>query len=249
MPISFDDLTPGASGLAFNGSPATSQNLDAAHAAMNLSPQERALYQRHLTNLAAGGVAHPGGGTSTLYQSVQQGPDGKFYNVPTVWNGKIETEKWTRPADGKVFDIPNSVARQNIDKAGLQSFPSYDTPEAADARYSQMHGYMEKDTNAAKATQGMKLSPTPQLNIIPQPQSAVQPTTRLQMVSTLGQTGDGIEAPEQQKRVFPTPPYYSGPGDESLLKNPGLPPDRNTFDADGVMTDRVEAGPSRLRDI
>ena len=123
-------------------------NLPQAKADLNLNPQEQALYQRHLTNLGgAGGVDNPDGSRSSLYQSVQE-HDGKFYNVPTVWNGKIETEKWTRPEDGKVFDVPNKTAMDNVRRTGWDSFPSYASAEEADARYDAMHKYMERDTGA-----------------------------------------------------------------------------------------------------
>lgn len=121
-------------------------NLEAADAAMNLTPQERALYQRHLTNLyGSGGVDNPDGSRSTLYQTVEE-HNGRFYNVPTVWNGRVETQPWTRPSDGKTFSIPSDVAMANIKREGWDNFPSYASPEEADARYEQMHSFMEKDT-------------------------------------------------------------------------------------------------------
>lgn len=115
---------------------------------LDLTPQERALYKRHLSNLwGEGGVNNSDGSRSTLYQAVQE-HDGKYYNIPTVWGGKIETEPWTRPSDGKVFDVPNATALDNVAKAGWDSFPSYTDPDTADARYNAMHGYMEQDTNS-----------------------------------------------------------------------------------------------------
>jgi hypothetical protein len=123
-------------------------NMQAAHDALNLSPQEQALYARHLSNLyGPGGVDNPDGSRSSLYMSVQQGPNGRFYNVPTVWNGKTETEKYVRPEDGKVFDVPNATARTNIDAAGIDSFPSYATADEAVQRYKDMHDFMERDTS------------------------------------------------------------------------------------------------------
>ena len=128
--------------------PQIASNLDAAKNDMNLTPQEEALYNRHLTNLTGpGGVDNADGSRSTLYQSVQAGPGGRYYNVPTVWDGKRETKKFTRD-DGKVFDVPNDKALANIATAGWDSFPSYGTPEEADKRYGQMHGYMDRDVGA-----------------------------------------------------------------------------------------------------
>lgn len=120
-------------------------HLDEAHKAMNLSPEERNLYQLHVQNLyGPGGVDHPDGSRSTIYQTVEE-HDGKFYNVPTVWHGKIETKEWKDPKTGKVWDIPNETALQNIERMGWDKFPSYSTPQEADKRYQQMHEYFDKD--------------------------------------------------------------------------------------------------------
>lgn len=136
-------------------------NLDSADAEMKLTPQERQLYQMHFQNLyGPGGVDHPptpdnpGGSRSTLYQAVQE-HGGKFYNIPTVWNGQIETQPYTDPKSGKVFDVPNQNALANVGKMGWDNFPAYDTPDAADARYSQMHKFIDQDTsNYYKFKQG-----------------------------------------------------------------------------------------------
>ena len=107
-------------------------NLEAANEAMSLSKQERDLYTRHLNNLYGnGGVDNPDGSRSTLYQSTVNGPDGKVYSIPTVWNGKI-------------LDPKDAVAR--VEKEGWDKFPSYDSVEEAESRYQEMHKYMEKDT-------------------------------------------------------------------------------------------------------
>ncbi len=113
-------------------SPFDHPNLAAANAEMQLSPQEIALYQRHLTNLyGSGGVDNPNGSRSTLYQAVVGGPEGKFYSIPTVRNGAI---------------IPPRDAAAMAAKEGWGNFPAYSSPEEADARYEKLHGYMEKDT-------------------------------------------------------------------------------------------------------
>jgi hypothetical protein len=145
--VDFSQLAPQSGGADFSTltTPQFQSNLPAARQMLNLNPQEQALYQRHLTNLmGVGGVDNPDGSRSTLYQSVQE-HNGKFYNVPTIWNGKRETEPYTRP-DGSTMDVPNQIALDNVAKAGWDSFPSYQTPDAADARYDQMHSFMEKDT-------------------------------------------------------------------------------------------------------
>lgn len=125
--------------------PPVSSGSIAAQQQLNLTPEEQALYSRHLTNLVGpGGVANPDGSRSTLYQAVQE-HGGKFYSVPTIWDGKRETEPYTRP-DGSTVDVPNQTALTNVAKAGWETFPSYATPDEADARYAQMHGFMEDDT-------------------------------------------------------------------------------------------------------
>jgi hypothetical protein len=141
---------PGAAAPIF-AQPPPQSNFAAAHAALNLTPQEQALYQRHLTNLnGPGGVdnppdaQNPQGSRSTLYQAVQE-HNGQFYSIPTVWDGKREVEPYTRP-DGSVMDVPNQTALDKVAKTGWDQFPAYSTPDEADARYAQMHDYIDKDT-------------------------------------------------------------------------------------------------------
>lgn len=121
-------------------------HFDEANEALGLNEQEADLYKRHLSNLhGAGGVDNPDGSRSSLYQAVQE-HNGAYYNIPTVWNGKREVEKWTRPSDGKTFDVPNATALKNVEKEGWERFPSYKTSDEADDRYDKMHGFMERDT-------------------------------------------------------------------------------------------------------
>lgn len=124
------------------------QYFNQANEALGFTRQEGDLYKRHLFNLyGSGGVDNPNGSRSSLYQSVQE-HEGQYYNIPTVWNGKIETEKWERPTDKKVFDVPNATALENVEKEGWNTFPSYATPTEADERYDQMHQFMELDTKS-----------------------------------------------------------------------------------------------------
>jgi hypothetical protein len=115
---------------------APSTHMNAAARDMRLTPVEQALYQRHLDNLwGPGGVdnpptpENPGGSRSTLYQS-NVDIDGKNYNLPTVY-------------DGKILSVDDAIARAQAQ--GLDKFPNYATPQAAEDRYQQMHGYMDKD--------------------------------------------------------------------------------------------------------
>jgi len=101
-----------------------------------LTPQERFLYQHHLDNLSTagrgGGVIHPNGDISTVYQAVVAGPKGRFYNIPTVWHGTI---------------VPVRTAMDFADRVGMENWPSYPTPELADQRYMQMHDFMARDVD------------------------------------------------------------------------------------------------------
>lgn len=136
-----------------------------ADEALGLTPQEGALYQRHLTNLwGPGGVDNKDEAgnvvsRSTLYQSPQQGPDGRWYNIPTVWNGKKEVEPYVKPS-GETMDVPNAKAMQNVERTGWDKFPAYNSPDEADARYEQMHKFMEQDTGDYLNAQRNKPAPT-----------------------------------------------------------------------------------------
>ena len=97
---------------------------------LNLTPQERFLYQHHLNNLQNGPVVNQDGSTSTLRQ-MSVGINGRVYNIPTVWNGAVVSP-----------DEAIARARQ----VGLDKFPSYSSEGDAEARYQQMHKFIEQDT-------------------------------------------------------------------------------------------------------
>lgn len=102
-----------------------------AQGAMDLNPQERSLYERHLKNLySSGGVDNADGSRSTLF-STTVGVEDKTYMIPTVRDGKI---------------LPADQALEAAKKEGLDFFPSYASPGEAKTRYDQMHEYMEQDT-------------------------------------------------------------------------------------------------------
>jgi hypothetical protein len=104
---------------------------ETAQKALGLTPQERALYDLHLSNLwGKGGVDHPDGSRSTLLR-VSFEHDGKTYNVPSVYDGKVLS--------------PKEAVERALD-TGIGQFPSYRSRREADARYEQMHRYMESDT-------------------------------------------------------------------------------------------------------
>ena len=112
------------------------KHFDQANTELRLNPQEQSLYLRHLTNLnGPGGVDNPPtkdnpvGSRSTLYQT-NVDIDGKNYNLPTVY-------------DGKIISVDDAVDRAKAQ--GLDRFPNYASPQTAEDRYQQMHGYMDKD--------------------------------------------------------------------------------------------------------
>jgi hypothetical protein len=97
-----------------------------------LTPQEKNLVQHHLNNLyGPGKVISPEGNVSSVLQAVVDGPGGRYYNIPTVWDGKALTV---------------DEASERAAKVGWDKWPSYATPEQADLRYEWMHESLAKDT-------------------------------------------------------------------------------------------------------
>jgi hypothetical protein len=101
--------------------PAASQNRELE----DLSPQELNLYNHHRANLYGNGkVEHSDGSISTLYQAVVKGPNiggaPAYYNIPTVWDGKI---------------LPVEQATRRAAKEGWGSWPAYHSPKEADYSY------------------------------------------------------------------------------------------------------------------
>jgi hypothetical protein len=109
----------------------TPSSLEKADKELSLTPQERGLYERHLSNLTGpGGVNNPDGSRSTLFQATVE-VDGKFYVIPTVWNGSM---------------LPEQDAIRQAGELGWDNFPSYESEDAAEKRYEAMHKFMESDT-------------------------------------------------------------------------------------------------------
>jgi hypothetical protein len=110
-------------------------NLQQAKTDLGLTPQETNLYQQHLSNLyGGGGFDQPNGQRSTLLAQVTEF-DGKYYMLPTVWDGKQHTA---------------TEAAERAKAVGLDKYPSYDSQEDAEKRYSAIHDYMDKDVVASK---------------------------------------------------------------------------------------------------
>lgn len=102
-----------------------------AHDSLQLTPQEMELYMHHLKNLWGGkGYTHQDGSVSTLFAETQGPKDGPTYITPRVHDGRIVSpdEAW-------------DMAKEK----GLDSHPSYDSPEAAKSRYDLMHNFMDHD--------------------------------------------------------------------------------------------------------
>jgi hypothetical protein len=101
---------------------------------MQLTPQEQYLYWHHLNNLyGPGKYIQPDGRVSTLMQAVVGGPGGMFYNIPTIWGGQ---------------QLSPEEATMRAGQVGWNQWPSYATPEMADARYEALHRFLEQDTEA-----------------------------------------------------------------------------------------------------
>jgi hypothetical protein len=114
-------------------------NLAAADAEMHFTPQEKDFYQLHLDRLRSPNerIVDDQGNVSTLLQMTVD-HEGKTYNIPSIWGGKI-------------VSVDDAV--KNVEKIGWDKFPSYNTPEEAEARYQRMHKYMDKDAEAFKTAQ------------------------------------------------------------------------------------------------
>jgi hypothetical protein len=121
--------------------PQTITYFNQAMSELGLTPQEQFLYQHHLNNLyGTGKVIQSNSDISTVLQAVVTGHDGKYYNIPTVWDGQV---------------LPPDQAAQRAASAGWDKWPSYSTPDAADARYEAMHAYMDKDTSVPQFSKSM----------------------------------------------------------------------------------------------
>ena len=100
-------------------------------AGLNLTPQELYLYGHHAGNVQGGSaVKNADGSTSTLYAMSVEGPSGRTYMLPTVWDGKI---------------LPPREAIKRAAAIGWDRWPSYGSPDEADARYSAMHDVLAQD--------------------------------------------------------------------------------------------------------
>ncbi|PWT78348.1 MAG: hypothetical protein C5B60_01285, partial [Chloroflexi bacterium] len=115
-------------------------NFADATEALSLTPQEQYLYQHHLQNLyGPGKVIQPDGSVSTMLQANVAGPDGRSYNIPTVWYGR---------------ELPVPMARALAARAGWNNWPSYPDAGEAERRYADMHEFMEGDTAAVGHADG-----------------------------------------------------------------------------------------------
>jgi hypothetical protein len=123
-----------------------SQHLMDADRDLNMTPQEKALYERHLMNLnGPGGVDRPDGGRSTIYNQTEE-QDGRHYVLPTIYEGQ---------------SLEGDRASKRARQQGMDTFPSYPSEKEAEDRYQKIHGYMERDTaDRNTRLQGEQLSGT-----------------------------------------------------------------------------------------
>jgi hypothetical protein len=128
-------LLPGMLHAAEPVQPTLASGVPSARSAGDtLTPQEQNLVEHHRDNLyGPGKVISPEGDVSSVLQAVVTKPpnSNRYYNIPTVWDGKALT---------------TDEASDRAAKVGWDKWPSYATPEQADLRYEWMHGLMEKDT-------------------------------------------------------------------------------------------------------
>jgi len=82
------------------------------------TPQEKFLYEHHLQNLAMPEAQNEDGTHSSLLATTMSFGD-KTYILPSIYNGKR-------------FDKPEDIERE-ARNVGLENFPSYASPEEADA--------------------------------------------------------------------------------------------------------------------
>jgi hypothetical protein len=116
--------------------PPPTDNLLAARRELALTPQEEALYWRHLANLVGpGGVDLPDGSRATLLQ-ITVTFDGTTYNLPTV-------------CDGRIVSRCDAIIRAV--NQGLSRFPAYASVAEAEARYALMHAFMARDVARARS--------------------------------------------------------------------------------------------------
>jgi hypothetical protein len=128
--MSYAGDPPGTQWLKRQKNRPRSRHFDAAMKDLQLTPQEQYLYQHHLNNLyGSGKVWNPDGSTSTILQETTE-RDGRTYNYPTVWDGKI---------------LGSEQAQQRAGAVGWDKWPSYSSDQEAQARYDKMHSYMERD--------------------------------------------------------------------------------------------------------
>jgi hypothetical protein len=98
----------------------------------SLPGKEAALIEYHRDNLRNGTYLDKGGDISTVYITGVTGPDGKVYNVPGFWDGKLHTDV------GEITDHAASL--------GWDKWPSYANGKLADAAAERDHKIVESDT-------------------------------------------------------------------------------------------------------
>lgn len=131
--------------------------------ALKLTKQEQFLYQWHVNNItgANGGKSftQPDGKTSTVLQMEEPGDliggdPKKWYNIPSVWDGKPHNE---------------DQAIAHAKKIGADKWPSYNSQAEAVARYQKMHDIMELDVSGSEQPDQLQGD---EMSAVPGPQSS-----------------------------------------------------------------------------
>lgn len=154
---------------------------------LRLNPQEQFLYQHHLKNLTGDGkVINADNSVSTIRQITVE-RDGRTYNIPTVWNGKI---------------VSADEAVKRAGSIGWDKWPSYGSEEEAQQRYDQMHEVMEEEGRRALEGPTEKSSLTDALG---------GAATRLEKPTRLPDTAlykAGVRIQEQIRKDFAAAPGW-----------------------------------------
>jgi hypothetical protein len=127
-----------------DGGQVETNHMQEADDEMQLSPEEKSLYERHWMNLhGKGGVNNPDGTRSTISNMTGE-HNGQTYNVPTVYEGR---------------HLDPDQAWRRAEEQGLDTFPHSSSRDYVDQRYDRMHGFMERDTTQKGYAQGGEITP------------------------------------------------------------------------------------------
>ena len=93
--------------------------------------KEKRLFEYHQKQLRNGTYLVKDGQVTTIDLRGVTGPDGKIYNVPSFFNGKIQSEE---------------AAITRAAKIGWKKYPAYATGKEANTAARRLHTLIEQDT-------------------------------------------------------------------------------------------------------